>query len=79
MIKKLVSTGNGNQWHGVITKAPLGEEGQDQTQPTEVNQIQKRTLLVEDQGISFGINVENGSGGCDKIDLFFGPSKTKKI
>ena len=42
---------------GVITKAPLGEKSTEPNPTDRSKSSTKRILLVEGQGISFGINV----------------------
>ena len=47
---------------GVITKAPLGEKSTGPNPTDRSKSGTKRTLLVEGQGISLGINVNGISG-----------------
>ena len=64
MMKKLVSTGNGNQWMVQYQSTRLGET-QDQTQQIGVSQDYNAVSWSEVQGIPIGITVD----GANRHDM----------
>ena len=65
MMKKLVSTGNGNQWMVQYQKHRLGEKSTGPNPTDRGKSGTKRSLLVEGQGIPIGITVD----GANRHDM----------
>ena len=64
-MKKLVSTGNGNQWMVQYQKHRLGEKSTGPNPTDRGKSGTKRSLLVEGQGIPIGITVD----GANRHDM----------